>query len=153
MPPEPPTQPLVEELLRHIRYLRGAELERIRGTGQDSPPELEDEETSEVLSGENQAQQGQSTALEVAGLRKERIADRQSDRQIRESLSDRMFWAVIGWLIAIYALVVTDGAIPGFNPDDFTVRLLVGSTSTALFGAFGATLRSLFSRRRSARKD
>lgn len=131
-PPEPPERPKppLEEL---IQDLWGAELERIQGTGHSPPLETEDENPPET---------------EDATLRREehaeRMADRRGARRLRKSFGSLTSWLVVGWLMSIMAVFVLEGALDGFCPDLFTMRILAGTTSATLFGVYAQVLRSLF---------
>ena len=77
----------------------------------------------------------------------ESLKHRRQQRELRAKYSTRLFYLAVGWLVALWFLVTLQGfGICGFALDEWTLRVLVGSTTVTVVGLFTVVARYLFPR-------
>ena len=75
----------------------------------------------------------------------EEIADRQQARKQREEFAHKVFRLVVGWIIAVGALLCLSGwGVWDFQLSDSVLITLVGGTSASVIGLLAIVMRSLF---------
>ena len=82
------------------------------------------------------------------------LVNRQLEQDIteRKKYANRSFWLVVGWIVAIFAIIVLQGfsAKTGFSISDTVLMTLIGGTTINILGIFIVVANYLFPKTNAA---
>ena len=81
-------------------------------------------------------------------LRREEVASLRQDRDQRKQYSSRLFWLVVGWLIAVGGVLLLHGFnVWSFELTEIVLTTLISTTTASVLGLFTIVARYLFRER------
>lgn len=133
MVPEPPPdksgQESAEPSLAQLKDIHKPE----RPTRVDSRASLERQDL------ENQRRTAEVDLLQA------KVKSAKQDISERQSYASRIYWVIIGWLAAMFGVVVLEGfGVGGFDLADSVLLTLIGGTTANVLGIFVLVARYLF---------
>ena len=91
---------------------------------------------------------------DLAKQRREDLVNLQLEQDLteRKKYAGRIFWLIVGWIVAIFAIIVLQGfsAKTGFSISDTVLMTLIGGTTINILGIFIVVANYLFPKTNAA---
>lgn len=115
-------------------------------------PEIDPRFIQEDVPGEEDGEALQSSEEEERALQRahhrQKIEDLTQDRAQRKRYGDRLYWLVLGWLVATGLILGLHGfEVCGFALPVAALTTLIGATTISVIGLLAIVARYLFPRR------